>query len=94
MEGISVATGVWSGREEKHGYFTGYNRHGAFYILAETPAFDDHGLWVWQLAPAPTRKSDPHELSRWDMLHRPFVKVAFFSGFMGLEELQLVRIGG
>jgi len=32
----------------RHGYFTSYNHNGAFYTLAETPVFDERGLWVWR----------------------------------------------
>jgi hypothetical protein len=32
----------------RHGYFTSYNHNGAFYTLAETPVFDEHGLWSWR----------------------------------------------
>src|ERR1700676_829647 len=30
----------------RHGYFTSYNHNGAFYTLAETPVFDERGLWA------------------------------------------------
>jgi hypothetical protein len=32
----------------RHGYFTSYNHNGAFYTLAETPVFDERGLWAWR----------------------------------------------
>jgi hypothetical protein len=32
----------------RHGYLTSYNHNGAFYTLAETPVFDERGLWAWR----------------------------------------------
>lgn len=32
----------------REGYYTSYNHNGTFYTLAETPAFDDRGLWAWR----------------------------------------------
>jgi hypothetical protein len=29
----------------KHGYFTSFNHNSSFYVLADTPRFDDDGLW-------------------------------------------------
>jgi len=35
----------------------------------------------------------PSSLGRRDMLHHPFLVLAFFSGFVELEQVELVRIG-
>ena len=32
----------------RHGYLSSYNHNGAFYTLAETPIFNEHGLWAWR----------------------------------------------
>jgi hypothetical protein len=29
----------------KHGYFSSFNHNSAFYVLADTPRFDEDGLW-------------------------------------------------
>jgi hypothetical protein len=32
----------------KHGYFTSFNHNSSFYVLADTPRFDDEGLWWYR----------------------------------------------
>jgi hypothetical protein len=32
----------------KYGYYNSYNRNAAFYTLADTPAFDENGLWSYR----------------------------------------------
>ncbi len=32
----------------KHGYYTSYNCNARYYTLADTPQFDDHGLWTYR----------------------------------------------
>ena len=32
----------------KHGYYTSYNFNARYYTLADTPQFDEHGLWTYR----------------------------------------------
>jgi hypothetical protein len=41
--GLSAVTVARALRQ--HGYFTSFNHHSAFYVLADTPRFDSDGLW-------------------------------------------------
>jgi hypothetical protein len=36
------------GALKKHGYHTRYNHNAVYYTLADTPQFDDWGLWAYR----------------------------------------------
>ena len=65
----------------QHGYYTSYNDNARHYTLADTPQFDEHGLWTYQKA----------RFSRWGSLTDTMVGLVGESS-AGLTAGQLRRL--
>jgi len=65
----------------QHGYYTSYNDNARHYTLADTPQFDEHGLWTYRKA----------RFSKWGSLTDTIVGLVGES-FAGLTADQLRRL--